>query len=100
MNNSTASRNEFPSMSALKLTMFTSTQIATATHCTAIETKTPANAQNTVDSNCIALNEALRKRLAEKRHNQNLMASVNDGAKAGNWRIPFPTNDNMSPLRA
>lgn len=83
-------------MTALKLTIFTATQISTATHYAIIDVAPAANATKPEHEDCISLNAATRAHYRAQRTFSNqgtVKATVN-------WRIPLPTNDNMAPLRA
>jgi hypothetical protein len=98
--NSTASKNEFTKMTALKLTIFTPTQITTASHYAIIDVEIAANAPDPVDPDCIKLTAAMRVRHNAGRPGRRALSNQGNVAPTANWRIPFPTNDNMSPLRA
>lgn len=96
MNSKNSSQSDVAGMTALKLTMFTATRITTASHYATIDVAHAANAVKPGQEDCIPLNEITRARYRTKR------AFSNQGnvTPTANWRIPFPTNDNMAPLRA
>jgi hypothetical protein len=98
--NSKASLKELPKTTALKLTIFTPTHVTTASHHAIIDVSVAANAQAPADTTCITLTRAIRLRHAPRRPGQRALSNQGNIAHTANWRIPLPTNDNMSPLRA
>jgi hypothetical protein len=91
MKTATASQKELSKMTALKLTIFTPTQITTASHYDAINVKVAANAPEPAAPDCITLSAVLRARHRGSR----VLKNDGNAIPQENWRIPFPTNDNM-----
>lgn len=100
MKYASAPKNDFSKVTALKLTMFTPEQITTASHYATIDVGEAANAIQSLDVDCIKLTADLRMRHAARRPGAKGLSNHGKVAPTANWRIPFPTNDNMSPLRA
>lgn len=85
---------------ALKLTIFTTTHITTASQYVIMEYYVAANAHQSSDTNCISLTVDMRARHGLRRCGRSALSNQNNIALKVNWRIPFPSNDNLSPLHA
>lgn len=85
-------------MNALKLTMFTPTRVTTASHYTAIKVEVAANAIEPTQNDCITLTAELRARHGQRHKRARNLSNLANVPPATNWRIPFPTNDNMAPF--
>ncbi|NNE53073.1 MAG: hypothetical protein HKN30_11815 [Sulfitobacter sp.] len=73
---------------ALKLTIFTATEISTASHWAAVATGIPANALRPGSHNCVEFAIARGARL--RSHTDNGL-----NPKNAHIRIPLPANDNI-----
>lgn len=81
-------KSDVPGSMALKLTIFTATEITTASKWAAIKTETAANAPPGFADNCVELDLARRSRLR---------AHPDSGLSldAKPLRMPIPANDNL-----
>lgn len=78
-------------MTARKLTIFTASQISTASHFSTIHVRDAANAPQMTDTSCIALTAAMRAGRTVRK-----VATSGTDVPIARWRIPFPANDNLA----